>query len=117
MFPGYVFVQLDNVRHQDLLRSRKVVWVASVNEAQEAQLVQELNDIRRLEKLTEQAEIVVQPEIKPGRPVVIKSGPLRGTQGIVEYRRNTARVTVNVDILGQSASVDMDVGEVELDTA
>ena len=118
MFPGYLFVQVDEASYRDLHRSHKIVWIASVSEGpQEDQLIQELHDIQKLEELANRAEIMVQPEIKPGTPVLITSGPLRGTEGIVEQRHNTTRVTINVDILGQSASVDMDVGEIEIDTA
>ena len=35
--------------------------------------------------------------------------------GIVERRNQRARVTVNVDMLGQSVSVELDLGEVEVE--
>ena len=115
MFPGYLFVQLDDDGRQALLLSHKVVWIAAITEPEEEKLVAELREIQHLSELAANAEIEVQPEIVPGKIVTITTGPMKGLAGIVQKRRQKTRIVLNVDILGQSAAVDLDVGELELD--
>ena len=113
MFRGYLFAQLDADRRSQIVRSHKIVSILQVTEIQEHTLVRELNDIRLLEAIQQESELVVHPELAAGMPVRVISGPLAGTTGIVERRNNLTRVTVNVEMLGQSVSAEMDVGEVE----
>ena len=116
MFPGYLFVQLDEDRKSILVRSHKVVSVLAVSEAGEATLVRELQAVQCLEAAGRQSELTVQPEIVSGRPVRVVAGPLKGMEGIVEKRNRQTRVSVNVDILGQSVSVDLDIEELEVES-
>lgn len=115
MFPGYIFVQLDSERKSLLLRSNRVVHILSVDEPAEEQLVRELNALRELELTGEETEVMVQPEIVEGRPVRVTSGPMKGVTGIVSRRRDKIRVTVNIELLGQSASAEVDVGDLEVE--
>lgn len=115
MFPGYMFVQLDGERKDLLLRSNRVVHILPVDEPAEHQLIQELNDLRELELAAEEVVLIVQPEIIEGRPVRITSGPMKGVNGVVSRRRDRVRVTVNIELLGQSASAEVDVGDLEVE--
>ncbi len=114
MFPGYVFVQLDSASRVALLRSHKVVTVLPVDSVQEARLVAELGEIQRLEQAELECELEVGPDLVVGKPVVITAGPLRGLTGIVERRHTRCRVSINVEMLGQSVSAELDVGDVEI---
>jgi transcription antitermination factor NusG len=113
MFPGYIFVRLGADQLTTLLRSHKVVRVLRTDEVTERVLIDELHQIQQLEAMQQEAELVVQPDLAPGNAVTITSGPLAGLSGIVERRRNKTRVTVNVELLGQSVSADLDIGEVD----
>ena len=114
MFPGYVFVQLGDASKVVLLQSHKIVHVLQVTVAKEPTLITELRDLQLLEQAGLQGELMVHPELAPGTPVLICAGPLKGLTGVVERRQQKLRVTVNVELLGQSVSVDLDVGEVEV---
>ncbi|OPZ24865.1 MAG: hypothetical protein BWZ02_02718 [Lentisphaerae bacterium ADurb.BinA184] len=115
MFPGYLFVQLDEERKSVLLCSHKVVSVLAVTAGGEATLVQELRAVQCLEQAACHGQLTVQPEIVPGRLVRVVSGPFKGMMGVVEKRNKQTRVSVNVDILGQSVSVDLDVEELDVE--
>ncbi|MFW5802636.1 MAG: transcription termination/antitermination protein NusG [Verrucomicrobiota bacterium] len=115
MFPGYIFVQLDPERKNLLVRSNRVVHILPVDEPAEEQLVRELNALRELELTSAETEVVVQPEIAEGRTVRIAGGPMKGVTGIVSRRRDKIRVTVNIELLGQSASAEVDVGDLEIE--
>ncbi|MBN2450715.1 MAG: hypothetical protein JXR77_10015 [Lentisphaeria bacterium] len=116
MFRSYVFVQVGAGTVPLLLQSHRVVHCLEVTPTQEETLVRELQDIRRLERLQTEAELVVLPELQPGQPIVVRNGPLKGMTGIVTRRRNRTRVTVNVELLGQAVSAELDIGEIAIDT-
>ncbi len=111
MFPGYVFVQYDPSRTAELVNSHKVIRILDIDPACEAVLVEDLRALQKMESLARTAEIEVMPEILPGEKVRITGGPLNGTTGIVRQRDDTVRVTVNVELLGQSVAVELDVGD------
>jgi len=115
MFPGYVFVCIDPLGRATLLGASRAVAVLSVDDTTEARLIEELQGIQQLESLAREQELIVEPELASGKAVRITAGPLAGVHGIVSRRTNRTRVTVNVEILGQAVSVDLDIGEVHTD--
>jgi transcriptional antiterminator RfaH len=115
MFPGYVFARLEPDDKGILYQSNRIAAILPVSETEEPRLISELRSIQILEQASLEEQLMVNPELKTGDVVLITAGPLQGTCGIVEQRRNTTRVTVNVEILGQSVSAELDVGEVEID--
>ena len=115
MFPGYVFVQIQRNNTDILFESNRVAHILPVqSETEENRLIRELNDVRVIELAELEKELIVNPDIIPGRPVLISEGPLRGCHGIVEKRDDRARVTVNLELLGNSVTAIMDLREVEL---
>lgn len=115
MFRGYVFAQLDDALRSVFLQSHKVVHILPITESQEELLISELLDIQQLVCLQAITDLVVLPELMPGSPVVVSGGPLKGMHGVVERRKSRTRITVNVEMLGQSVTAELDVGELELD--
>ncbi len=115
MFPGYIFVQTDGEGQTRLLQSHRVVHLLTLDDLQELRLINDLRDLQHLETIAKRAEIVVKPELLPGKPVLVTSGPLQGLNGIIQRRQSHTRITVNIELLGQSASVEVDAGELELE--
>ncbi len=115
MFPGYLFAQLNDDLRSIARQSNRVAAILPIDRPMEERLIEELRAIQRLEELSKTEDLIVQPDLVPGKPVLITKGPLRGTHGIVQQRRRRTRVTVNVEILGQSVSTDLDVEEVAID--
>jgi transcription antitermination factor NusG len=116
MFRSYLFAQLGAESRVQIVQSHKIVRVVDVTADQEAGLVRELNDILRLEQLQVEADLVVLPELQPGTPVVVTVGPFKGMTAIVARRRSLTRVTVNIELLGQAVTAEIDVGEIEPET-
>lgn len=114
MFNGYLFVRLGEGDHELLTQCHRVIRFFQMSPEREARLLADLQSVRMLE-LAAQASmvVVVSPELAPGRSVLINSGPFRGIRGIVMRRKDATRVTVNVEMLGQSVSAELDVGELE----
>ena len=116
MFKGYIFVQISDDGYQVLIKSNKVANILPVNAVEEDKLISELQDIQKMEELSRQEELIVQPEVEVGKQVRVISGPLQGATGVVQKRGQKMRVTVNLDILGQSVSAELDLGDVETDS-
>jgi transcription antitermination factor NusG len=101
LFPSYVFLHLpprqsSNVRQSDLVANLLDV---PDQELLEAQLV----DILRAVKAG--LEIQLAPEIGSGTRVRIKSGALRGVEGLVEERLGPDIVVLRLDFISQAAAV------------
>jgi len=115
MFPGYVFVCLNEKNFSLLLRSGAIVYRIAMTELSEKRLIEDLQALKKFEDAAFDKDLIVKPEVVNGRRVSISGGPFTGLQGIVQKRKNKFTVTVNINILGQSVSTVMDIEDVELD--
>ncbi len=115
MFTGYVFCQLDQPLYQKIVLSNRIVYRLQMNDGSECELVRELKDIQMFESVSVDSELLVRPELVSGSSVAVKSGPLRGMRGIVEKRKGKTMITINVEMLGQSVSTEIDVEDISLD--
>jgi transcription antitermination factor NusG len=110
LFPNYLFLRLAPEQKRKVYQSD---YVANLLEVVDQQLFQaQLGDI--LLALDTDLEIYLAPQITPGSRVKIKSGPLRGVEGIVEHRSGLTLVLLRLDFIGQAAAVKIDAGELEL---
>lgn len=115
MFPGYAFCAVDEDSYRTLLSSGTIVYRIGMTETSEKKLIQDLVALRNFELMSMQEEVMVRPEIIAGSPVSVTKGPFMGITGIVEKRKDDTLITVNVEILGQSVSAAIDIGDVELE--
>jgi len=114
MFQGYIFCQLDQDLYKLLLLSHSVFFKVGIDEILEKQLIEDLKSIQKIENISTEKELIIKPDLLKGELVVITEGPMQGSKGIITRRDNDIIVTVNVEILGHSASVKFDVGAVQL---
>ena len=64
--------------------------------------------------LEQEVEIRLEPTIKVGARVMVKSGPLQGQEGWVEERFGMTTVLLRLDFIGQAAAVEVQAGTLEL---
>lgn len=115
MFTGYVFCSLDHSLYQKAVISNRIVYRLQMNEKSEEELIKDLCDIQMIEKISNEADVTVRPELAVGRKIIVKSGPLKGIRGVVEKRRGKTMITINVEMLGQSVSTETDIEDIEVD--
>ena len=115
MFPGYIFCAVDEPSYQTLLISGTIVYRIKMNENKEEKLIEDLNDLKEFERIVREAEVVIRPEIVEGVAIKVSKGPLAGLSGVVTKRNKRMLITVNVEILGQSASAEIDIEDVEVE--
>ena len=113
MFPGYIFCRLSADDYNRILVSNTVVYKIDIDEAQEKKLISELKAIRKFEVLSAEYEVEIKPELVSGTQVEITRGAFAGIQGIVQHRKNRYMLIVNIEFLGQTAAVEIDVSSLE----
>jgi len=115
IFSGYVFCQVSYADLGNVNECQHVAHILRPDELMELQLISELRSVQIFEEAMLEGDLTVRPEIEEGASVIIKSGPMAGLNGIVTRWKNKVRLTVNVEMVGQSVSLEIDAGEVEVD--
>jgi transcription antitermination factor NusG len=110
LFPNYVFVRLPPERKQAVYQSDYVANLLDV--VDQTTFEAQLGDI--LKAVETDLEIYLAPHVTAGSRVRIKSGPLRGLEGLVEQRSGKVAVLLRLDFLNQAAAVVIDASDVEL---
>lgn len=104
LFNGYLCFALDKNEHNLLYDSKKFVRIIRV-EDQEAFV----NELTAVERAIESGEnLIVRPGLVPGRKVLILSGPLEGTEGVVVRSRLERQLALSVKMFNQSVLVRLD---------
>ena len=94
----------------EVLKTNRVASLINVKDQQ--QLVTELSAIERA--LQTGAALQRHKYIKAGQRCRVTAGPLRDIEGVVQQSRASARLILNVDMLGQAASVEVDSDLIEI---
>jgi transcription antitermination factor NusG len=110
LFGGYMFFCGSEQQRIDVLNTNRVASLINVKDQQ--QLVTELSAIERA--LQTGAALQRHKYIKAGQRCRVTAGPLRDIEGVVQQSRASARLILNVDMLGQAASVEVDSDLIEI---
>lgn len=109
LFPGYVFCPVDDEQRRAVLATNTVArWLPIPDERM---LVADLRAIKRL--IDSEKPLTPEARIEPGQPVRVRSGPLRGMEGMVLKRRGEERLLVAVRFLNQGASIELEDVDLE----
>lgn len=103
LFPGYVFLQMNQEQKRIPFKSDYIVRLLEVTDQE--QFVVQFNEI--LLALDSFDDIRLAPAISEGVRIRIKFGPLRGIEGQVEKRYGMTTVLLRLDFIGQAAAVQM----------
>jgi transcription antitermination factor NusG len=104
LFPGYLFLRgtLDQAYEAD--RTKRVANILAVSD--QGRMDWELRNLSVA--LGFGATLDPYPFLKLGRRVVVRSGPFRGLQGLVEERVTWDHLILQIDMLGQAVSLEID---------
>lgn len=109
IFPGYLFFCGEENHRLEVLKTNRVAGLIPVHD--QAQLVAELKPIETVLRAGE--NLLPHDYLKAGQKCRVIAGPLMGTEGIVEVTPKGSRLILQVDMLGQAASVEIDMDMVE----
>jgi transcription antitermination factor NusG len=109
LFSGYLFFCGEEDDRLELLRTDRVANLIKVED--QDNLISELVQI----ELALKAGAPLKPYkyIKKGQKCRVIAGPLLGLQGIVVRESDGPRLVLQVDMLGQAASVEIDIDMIE----
>jgi transcription antitermination factor NusG len=112
LFPGYVFLVDEKHRRLQVLSTPGVHTILTIGKVPAVIPSEEIAAIRR----AVESQLRVEPHrfLKSGDAVRIKSGPLAGLEGVVSREKDVFRVVLSVELLGQSAAVEIDASATEL---
>jgi transcription antitermination factor NusG len=111
LFPGYVFVHMAlRDRLQVLTIGGAIRFVAF--DGRPAPLLE--RDVEALRQgLRQGLRPEPHPYLKVGRRVRVKSGPLAGTEGILQRKKDRFRLVLSLDLIMRSVAVEVDAADVE----
>lgn len=109
LFPGYVFSLVDDEQRRAALATNAIARWMPIPDA--AAFIVDLRSIKRL--IDTDRPLTPEARLEPGQPVRVRSGPLRGLEGMVVRRRGEDRLVVAVRFLNQGASVEVEDVDLE----
>jgi len=110
LFGGYLFFCGKENARIEALRTNRVANVIEVKD--QKKLVDELVQIEQA--LRAGAPLVPHKYLKAGQHCRVIAGPLMDLQGLIVRAKNATRLVLQVDMLGQAASVEMDMDMIEI---
>jgi len=110
VFPGYLFASFGEEGRLAVLKSNNIVRILEPHN--EEGLLFELEQIKKA--LMVDPTLIPCESLKKGKRVRILSGPFMGIEGVVQDIKGMAKVRLNVEMIGQAVSVEVEKDFLEL---
>jgi transcriptional antiterminator RfaH len=109
LFSGYLFFCGEDAQRLEILRTNRVANILEVKD--QVRFIDELSQIEKAIR----AGVALRPHkyLNMGQLCRVIAGPLADLQGIIVTTRADTRLVLQVDMLGQATSVEMDIDLVE----
>jgi transcriptional antiterminator RfaH len=104
LFAGYVFLFGNELERVTTLTTNRISRILPV--VDQTQLIRDLANVHTL--IEQDAPLAVERRLESGAMVRIKTGPLKGLEGVVVKRHGKTRLLVAVTYLQQGVSVEID---------
>ena len=104
LFSGYIFLYGSQEERVTTLTTNRISRILPVPDQE--QLRRDLANVHNL--IERNAALAVEQRLSPGDKVCIRSGALRGLEGVVVKRHGKTRLLVAVNYLQQGVSVEID---------
>lgn len=111
LFKGYLFVHTPLARRLDILQTKGVVRFVGFGSVPTMVPEKELSAIRRF--VEEDIEMDPFPYLREGQRVVVRNGRFQGVEGFLVLKKNKYRLVISLDLITQSASIEIDSACVE----
>lgn len=113
IFPGYTFVK-STLNAEENLSILKTAGVVKIIGNMSGPVPVESGIVESLQiMVASKGAIKTENKFKKGEKVVVLYGPFAGLTGIFQKYRGKGRVYVNITLLGQSASVEIEEEDIE----
>lgn len=111
LFKGYLFVRTDLKNRFDILNTRGSVKFVGFNSGPVSVPEKDLEAVKCF--VRERISIDPFPYLAQGDRVYVRSGPLKGIEGLIARKDRHSRLVISLDMLFQSVSVEIDEALIE----
>ena len=111
LFPGYVFVRMEEQNKLHVLRIPGAVNLVSFNGKLAALPESEIEALRNA--LDNEVCAEPCPYLRVGRKVRVVRGPMAGAEGILSRKKDKYRVVISVEVLMRSVALEIDGTDLE----
>src|SRR6185437_7268059 len=111
LFPGYVFVRIEEHNKLQVLKIPGAVNLVTFNGKLAAVPEPEIEALRNA--LDNQVFAEPCPYLQVGRKVRVVRGPMAGAQGILSRKKDRYRVVISVEVLMRSVALEIDGADLE----
>ncbi len=112
LFPGYMFVHVEKERLFDVKYTRGVTRIIGVDIDDPTPIPdKQIMDIKSV--LETDVQLDPFPYLKKGRAVRVKSGPLKGFDGILVERKGHYKLVIQIDLLQKGAAAEVFISDIE----
>jgi transcription antitermination factor NusG len=112
LFTGYVFVHIVLADRLSVLRIPGVVQFVASEGKPVAIPDSQIDAVRQL--VSSGLKYDPYPYVKEGMRVTIRTGPLKGVEGLVIAKRKKHLLVLSVDLIQQSASLEIDINDTDV---
>ncbi len=112
LFPGYLFVCAEKERLYDVKYTKGVTRIISTGLGAPTPIPdKQILDIKSV--METEVQLDPFPYLKKGRMVRIKSGPLKGLEGILVERKGHYKLVIQIDLLQKGAAAEVYISDIE----
>jgi transcription antitermination factor NusG len=111
LFPCYLFLREGMDRQLQILTTPGILHIVGWGGRPAIIPQAQLDAIRQM--LRSGLAVESHPYLQSGDRVRVKTGPLRGLEGVLSRKKGVARLVISMEMLGRAAAVEIDVSNVE----
>jgi len=111
LFPGYLFLHGGIDRPLQILTTPGIIHIVRHGGSPAIVPQAQIDAVRKI--LASSSAVETHPYLARGDRVKVKSGPLAGLEGILTRKKNLVHVVISMEMLGRSAAVEIEMGNVE----
>jgi transcriptional antiterminator RfaH len=104
LFPGYVFLRGSAEDAWTLDRAGRLAQIIEVYD--QSLMDGALQSIQQVIAIGQPLD--PHPYLREGMWVEVRSGPLKGVQGVIERKKRRSRLVLQIEVLGQATSLEID---------
>jgi transcription termination/antitermination protein NusG len=111
LFPGYVFVRMALQSRLRVLQLPGAVRLVTFNGRPAPLPEEEIENLRN--RLSCSGNIEPHPYLSVGRHVRVRSGPLKGLEGVIVRTKDRCRIVLSIHLIMRSVAVEVDDNDLE----
>lgn len=110
LFAGYLFFCGSEDERYEAMTTNRIA--SAIEVLDQERLIKELSSIQRA--MSGEQQLDPFPYLEAGQRCVVTAGPLKGVEGLLVRRKNIDRLVLEVHVLGQAVSTEIDASLLEV---